>query len=57
MTMNDLDIDEYCPAEKTASGKPNIDHSHCQCWWDGDGCCRCKAPAMTEEQKREQGME
>jgi hypothetical protein len=32
-------------------------HGHCRCWDDGEGCCRCKAPPMTEEQKREQGMD
>jgi len=32
------------------------DETHCECWWDGDGCCLCDAPPMTEEEKREQGM-
>lgn len=51
------DIDEHCPAEKMANGEPNIDHSHCQCWWDGDACCRCHAAPLTSEQKQAQGME
>lgn len=29
---------------------------HCDHWYDGDECCRCGAPEMTEEQMREQGM-
>jgi len=44
--------------EECTVGHPSEDGKwHCRCWYDGDGCCRCKAPAMTEEQKREQGME
>lgn len=30
---------------------------HCSCWFEGNGCCRCKAPAMTAEQREAQGME
>jgi hypothetical protein len=45
------DFDEFCTVGHTDEG-----HWHCRCWHDGDGCCRCKAPAMTEEQMREQGM-
>lgn len=33
------------------------DGLHCNCWYDGEECCRCGAPAMTDEEKREQGME
>lgn len=29
---------------------------HCLHWHDGDACCRCKAPAMTEDEQRAQGM-
>ena len=29
---------------------------HCQCWYEGEACCACKAPAMTEKKMREQGM-
>lgn len=29
---------------------------HCDHWWDGDGCCSCGAPAMTQEEMIEQGM-
>lgn len=32
------------------------DMLHCNCWYGGLWCCLCKAPAMTEEQKRKQGM-
>ena len=53
----DDQLDEYCPAEKTMSGESKADHSHCQCCWDGDPCCRCRAPAMTVEEKLSQGME
>ena len=33
------------------------DGIHCEHWWDGDGCCACAAPAMTEDEKHAQGME
>jgi hypothetical protein len=49
------DFDEFCPV-----GKPENDpapNMHCTCWYDGDGCCRCHAPGLTDEQKRKQGME
>jgi len=32
------------------------DQTHCRCWWDGDACCACGAPAMSEDQKMTQGM-
>lgn len=32
------------------------DDQHCNCWWDGDACHFCEAPAMTMEQMVEQGM-
>lgn len=55
--MSDEEFDsEHCPAEKMLNGEPNVDHSHCQCWWDGDGCCRCGAVAMSDDEKRLQGM-
>lgn len=41
--------DEDCPA--VGSGG-----QHCNCWYDGDGCCRCGAPPMTEDEQRAQGM-
>lgn len=47
-----FDVDdhgEYCPKRK--------DGTHCRCWWEGEVCCGCKAPAMADEQKRAQGME
>ena len=33
------------------------DKMHCDHWYDGDKCCSCGAPAMTDEEKRAQGME
>ena len=46
-------MDEACPV-----GSLDEDGKwHCRCWYDGDGCCRCKAPAMTNEEKSAQGME
>jgi hypothetical protein len=37
---------------------PNSDDKlHCRCWYDGDACCSCRAPAMTNAQRAEQGME
>lgn len=33
------------------------DHEHCDCWFDGKACCACGAPAMTDAERREQGME
>lgn len=32
------------------------DGAHCEHWWDGEECHSCGAPAMTYEQKLEQGM-
>lgn len=32
------------------------DGTHCVHWWDGEQCCSCKASAMTDDEKREQGM-
>lgn len=29
---------------------------HCRHWYEGEACCACGAPEMTDEQKREQGM-
>lgn len=40
---------EACPQRE--------DGQHCNCWFDGDACCNCGAPAMTEEEKAAQGME
>ena len=30
------------------------DYMHCDHWFDGEACCACGTPAMTDEQKREQ---
>ncbi len=32
------------------------DKIHCDCWYDGDRCCACGDPKMTEEEMYEQGM-
>lgn len=51
------EFDEHCPVGDPDGSKgdpaPNM---HCTCWYDGDGCCRCKAVPLTEEQMRAQGM-
>lgn len=41
--------DGYCAESR--------DRIHCQHWWDGDECCVCHAEAMTDEEKKEQGMD
>lgn len=33
------DLFGSCPKRK--------DRSHCDCWWDGEECCGCGAPAST----------
>ena len=58
-TEIDPDFDEYCPIGDSLleeSYKDPARNMHCTCWYEGDGCCRCKAPALTESQMREQGM-
>lgn len=30
-----------CPASN--------DDAHCRCWYDGEGCCYCKDPAMLDD--------
>ena len=52
--MDEQEFDEFCPVGKEDDVAPNM---HCRCWYDGDGCCRCHARAMTNEERREQGME
>lgn len=32
------------------------DEGHCLHWYDGDECCRCGAPEMTNEERIAQGM-
>jgi hypothetical protein len=34
----------------------SLDKIHCQHWYDGEICHFCGAPAMTEAEKRDQGM-
>jgi hypothetical protein len=41
--------DAFCPNSKDGAG-------HCEEWNDGDACCRCGAPAMTDQEKEDQGM-
>lgn len=51
--------DEYCPVGDTKHADDNKEPSpnmHCTCWYEGDGCCRCGAAAMTEQEKRDNGM-
>lgn len=38
----------------TCSARP--ENIHCDCWWDGDACCACGDPPMTEDEMRVQGM-
>lgn len=55
-----LPFDEHCPVGDSLHADDNKEparNMHCACWYDGDGCCRCKAPAMTDEQREAQGME
>lgn len=40
---------EYCPGHDS--------YLHCNCWYDAQGCCRCKEPPPTEEQKKELNIE
>jgi len=47
--MTEIPNEEFCPKTE--------DHIHCEHWWDGECCCACGAPAMTDEQKLDQGME
>lgn len=51
----DGDFDEFCPVGNIQSDV--APYMHCTCWYDGDGCCRCHATALTDEEKRELGME
>jgi hypothetical protein len=32
------------------------DETHCLHWWEGEKCCNCDAPGMSEEEKEKQGM-
>lgn len=47
----------YLPEDESICPERGFDDFiHCGCWWDGDPCCACNAPAMTDEQKIAQGM-
>jgi hypothetical protein len=41
---------ELCPKSKDGD-------IHCEDWFDGGPCCWCGSPAMTDEEKSDQGME
>lgn len=43
------------PVEETPCPR-SPDGKHCRHWYDGDECCFCADPAMTEAQRVEQGM-
>ena len=32
----DYDVLEECSCSS--------DETHCECWWEGEPCCRCRAP-------------
>lgn len=52
--------EQYCPVGDSLLRDPSKDparNMHCTCWYDGDGCCRCKAQALTAEQRKAQGMD
>ena len=34
--------------EATIECEPSDDGLHCNCWYDGEACCRCHAPALPE---------
>ena len=36
--VTDAEDFDVCPAARDEGD------THCGCWWDGDGCCRCRAP-------------
>jgi hypothetical protein len=60
MARTDDDFDEFCSVGDSLHADDNKEparNMHCSCWYDGDGCCRCKAPAMTVAQREAQGME
>ncbi len=46
-----LGENEFCPKGDEE------DSVHCRCWYDGEKCCKCGAPEMTEEKRIEQGCE
>jgi hypothetical protein len=51
----DDDPDSAWEPEERCPARPG--DTHCERWWDGEVCCACGAAAMTDEQKREQGMD
>lgn len=58
----DADLDGLADEREDASDwetpcPKRDDRIHCHCWWEGERCCSCGAPAMTEQEKRDQGME
>ena len=35
----------YCPGGRDAD-QSAFGGGHCDCWWEGESCCRCGAPAL-----------
>jgi hypothetical protein len=52
---------ETCPKPENhgrcAFGAGGDETIHCHCWFEGDECCKCNDPEMTDEQREEQGMD
>lgn len=47
----DIEAEGFCPNTRdTEVG------GHCAHWWDGDACCWCANPAMTDAERAAQGM-
>jgi hypothetical protein len=48
MTVPVNEDSQFCPKSKDGNG-------HCNCWWEGAGCCWCNAPRITYTEARELG--
>jgi len=46
-------LDSVCEVLPGEACQERRDGRHCDCWYDGDACCSCGAPAMTIEEKRD----
>lgn len=46
---------EWCPGQAPPNEGEN--HSHCEHWFDGETCCWCAAPEMTQEERIAQGCD
>lgn len=43
--------------EETSCLRPGrVNKQHCRHWYDGEACCACGDPPMTDEAKAAQGM-